>query len=388
MNRSRILCAVLLLVVVSLILPVSCIKVADRTPTAPTAPTGNMPPVIASLTAAQNQTYPGGRVNVQSVVADPNNDVINFNWTATGGEFVENGRANTAWRAPSGYGNYEIKLTVDDGKGGTAQATVPITVSANHAPTVTSLTADPPALQFASTTTLTCIASDQDGDPVEYIWEARDGTLSGVGNKVSWTSPSKGGSYSIFVLARDGKGAETRQEISIPVAAPSGVQIFKMVPDESGTVASDGDRNKSVFKAGDDENNIGYRAFFSYNIFPLLGMDIKQAKLKFIDGKVVGDDPFDPITGVGGYQVRHVTYGNTLPKFGSWDGGPFQRSEAYLNKAVVEVDVTPELITAVDNRLERFQAEAAFMKLTTNGNGIAQYVQWPDVVLEVTASAK
>jgi hypothetical protein len=59
-----------------------------------------------------------------------------------------------------------------------------------------------------------------------------------------------------------------------------------------------------------------------------------------------------------------------------------------LNKEIIEVDVTPELVTAVDNRLERFQAEAAFMKRTTNGNGIAQYLQWKDAVLEVTASAK
>jgi len=388
MDKSKILHAAILLVVVSLMIPVACVKVADQAPKAPAAPTGNLSPVIASLTAAQNQTYPGGTVNLQSVVSDANGDIINFKWTATGGEFVENGRANTTWRAPKDFGNYEVKLTVDDGKGGTAQSTVQIAVSANHPPTITSLTADPASLQFASQTTLTCIASDQDGDSVQYRWEARDGTLSGEGNRVTWTSPSKGGNYSIFVVAGDGKGAETRQEIVIPVAAPSGVQTFKMVPKESGTVTSEGDRDGSMFKAGDDEKNIGYRAFFSYNIFPLLGMDIKEARIKFIDSRVVGDDPFDPVTGVGGYQVMHISYGNTLPKFGSVDGSPFQRSEGYLNKPVVEVDVTPELITAVDNRLARFQAEAAFMKHTTNGNNVAQYVQWTDVILEVTASAK
>ena len=385
MKSRRFIYALLLTAVVILTVVAACAKPAA--PTTP-APAGNLPPVIASLTAGQNQTYPGGTVNIQSVVSDPNGDSVNFNWTATGGEFVENGRANTTWRAPAGYGNYEIKLSVDDGKGQTAQATVPITVSANNPPSITSLTAEPSALQFASTTTLTCIASDQDGDPVQYKWEARDGILSGVGNRVSWTSPSKGGSYSVFVVASDGKGAETRQEVVIPVAAPSGVQTFKMVPNESGTVGSDGDRNKEIFKAGDDEKNIGYRAFFSYNIFPLMGKDIKQAKLKFIDGRVVGDDPFDPITGVGGFQVMRISYGDTLPKFGSVDGSPFQRSEAYLNKPIVEMDVTPELITAVDNRLERFQAEAGFMKRTSNGNGVAQYLQWPDVVLEVTASDK
>lgn len=388
MNKGLILHAAMLLIMVSLVLPVGCVKVAQQAPPTPTAPAGNVPPVIASLTAAQNQSYPGGTVNLQSVVSDPNGDSINFKWTATGGEFVENGRANTTWRAPKEFGSYEIKLTVDDGKGGTAQSTAQITVSANHAPTISGLTAEPPALQFASRTTLTCVASDQDGDPVQYKWEAREGTLSGEGNRVSWTSPSKGGNYSVFVIASDGKGAETRQEIVIPVAAPSGLQTFNLVPRESGTVTSEGDRDSSIFKAGDDEKNIGYRAFFSYNIFPLMGMDIKQAKLKFIGGRVVGDDPFDPITGVGGFQVMHITYGNILPKFGIVDGGPFQRSEAYRNKEIVEVDVTPELVTAVDNRLERFQAEAAFMKRTTNGNNIAQYLQWTDVVLEVTASAK
>ncbi len=386
MRNNRIVYALVLMAIITLTAVAACAQPA-ATPAQET-PVGNMPPVVASLTAAQNQTYPGGTVNVQSVVSDPNGDMINFNWTATGGEFVENGRANTAWRAPKGYGTYEIKLTVDDGKGGSAQATVPITVSANHAPSITGLTADPAALLPAATTTLTCIASDQDGDAVQYKWEAREGTLSGIGNKVSWIAPGKSGNYSVFVVVSDGKGAETRQEIVIPVAAPSSVQTFTLIPKESGTVTSEGDRDNSIYKAGDDEKNIGYRAFFSYNIFPLLGMEIKQAKLKFIDGRVVGDDPFDPVTGVGGFQVMRISYGTTLPKFGTVDGSPFQRSEAYLNKPIVEVDVTPELITAVDNRLERFQAEAAFMKRSFNGNNVAQYIQWSDAVLEVIAAPK
>ena len=100
MRKSRIIYAVVLIAVITLTLVAACAKPAP--PPTPPAPTGNMPPVIASLTAAQNQTYPGGTVNVQSVVSDPNGDIINFAWTATGGEFVENGRANTAWRAPNG----------------------------------------------------------------------------------------------------------------------------------------------------------------------------------------------------------------------------------------------------------------------------------------------
>ena len=70
------------------------------------------------------------------------------------------------------------------------------------------------------------------------------------------------------------------------------------------------------------------------------------------------------------------------------EGGPVERAETYLNKPLIEVDVTPELINDVSNRLERSQFEAAFMRLTTNGNNVAEFVQWQDVVLEVTAAPK
>jgi hypothetical protein len=366
----------------------ACIRIATPATPAPTAPTGNQPPIISSLTAAQNQTYPGGTVNVQGIASDPNGDSLNYKWTATGGSFVESGRGNNTWRAPNDFGDYDIKLTVDDGKGGTAEATVKIMVSANHPPTINSLTANPPSLQFAAKTTLTAVASDQDGDPVQFKWDASGGTLSGVGNKVTWTSPSKNGNYIITVTVSDGKGGETRQDITIPVAAPTGVQTLNMVKQESGTVGSDGNRDASIYKAGDDEKNLGYRAFFSYNIFPLQGMDIKQARLIFSGTRVVGDDPFDPTTGVGGFQLRHLSYGGQMPPFGTMDGGPVERDQSYQNKAMDVVDVTPELINDVSNRLERSQFEAGFMKRTTNGNNIAQYIQWTDVALEVTASAK
>lgn len=358
------------------------------TPSAPQTPGGNQPPVISSLTAAQNQTYPGGTVDLQGIVSDPNGDLINYKWTATGGSFVESGRGNNTWRAPNEFGDYEIKLTVDDGKGATAESTVGMTVSANHPPKVDSLKAEPASLQFASRTTLTVVATDQDGDQLQYKWDAREGTLSGVGNQVSWTSPSKNGNFSVIVTVSDGKGAETKQEIVIPVAASSGVQRLSMVKQESGTVTSEGDRDTSIYKAGDDEKNIGYRAFFSFNIFPIQGMEIKQARLIFSGGKMVGDDPFDTITGLGDFQIRHLTYGGTLPKFGIMEGGPVQRSESYLNKVMEVVDVTPELVNDVANRLERSQFEAGFMKRTSNGNGVAQYLQWTDVILEVEASAK
>jgi len=375
-----------LITALSILGAVSCVKATEPPPA---VPAGNQPPVISSFTAASNQTYPGGTVNFQSVVSDPNNDNINFQWTSTGGSFVESGRANNTWRAPNAVGNYQIKLAVDDGKGGTAEATIPITVSTNHPPVITSLQANPSSLQFSSSATLTCIANDPDGDPIQYKWDAKDGTLSGTGNVVSWISPStKAADYSVFVTVSDNKGAETRQELVVPVSPVSNVQTLNLVKQESGTVSSDGDRDNTVYKAGDSEKNIGYRAFFSYNILTLAGMDIKQATLKFVGTTVVGSDPFDPVTGVGNFQLRSFSYGSTLPKFDVQGGGQLERAETYLNKTLSTVDVTPEMVNAITNQMPRFQVEAGFMKHATNGNNVAQFIQWSDVVLEVTAAPK
>lgn len=383
-KRRLVYLAVLAMMAVVLIVPAACVKVA-----APQSQSsGSQLPEIASLTAAQNQTYPGGTVNLQSVVSNPAKDVLEFKWTASAGTFVDQGVASTTWRAPNNYGDYEIKLTVTNGKGATTEKITVIKVSANHPPTINSLTADPASVQFGTNTTITCVAADSDGDAIQYKWEAREGSISGVGNKVTWTSPSKNGNFSVFVVVNDGKGAETRQELIIPVAAPTGAQTLNLIKNESGTVDSNGDKDTSIYKAGDDDKDIGYRAFFSFNIFPLMNMDIKQAKLKFIGGKAVGDDPWDPVTGIGNFQVRRVSYSEKLPSFNFVDGGPVERDPSFNNKQFAEVDVTPELINNVSNRLERMQFEVGFMKKATNGNHVAQYVQWSDAVLEVTAQQK
>jgi len=374
-----ILIAVILLVSVG----TACVQQQAAT-LPPSTPTGNQPPVIENLVAAQNQINPGGMVDVRSTVLDPNKDMVTYKWSCTGGNFRETG--NTAvWVAPSQYGNYDITLAVDDGKGGNAQATVTIAVSANHPPQITNVKADPSGVQLEGMSTLTCVASDSDGDSITYSWQAKEGTVNGQGNKVTWVAPRKQGSFNIIAIAKDSKGGESRQEVVVLVSSASSTTTLSLVKQESGTVNSEGDKDTSFYKAGDDERNIGYRAFFSFNIFQLQGMEIRQARLKFIGTKVAGE-PFDPVTGLGVFQLMHLSYGNVLPKF-TIDGGPFQMAETQYNKPLIDVDVTPELTNDVANRLERFQAEARFLK-GWSGNNNADFVQWSDVVLEVTAAPK
>ncbi|MCX6004224.1 MAG: hypothetical protein NT082_00890, partial [Chloroflexi bacterium] len=291
---------------------------------------------------------------------------------------------NNTWVAPPQYGNYDITLTVEDGKGGKAQSTVTVAVGANKPPVINSLTTSQANVTYGGMTNLTCDAFDPDGDVLRYSWSASEGSISGVGKTVTWVGPNKGGDYSISAIVSDGK-AETRKTVVMHVVSATNTTTIPLIRNESGTVSSTGDKDTTRFRAGDDEKNTGYRCFFSFNIFSLNGTEVSNAKIKFSSAKVAGD-PFAPVTGLNGLRFWKSTYGAGLPDF-NFIGEALGRAAALFTSAPSEVDVTPEIVNLVASGAERFQLEALFDKMT-NGNNIAQFVEYPDAILEVTFAPK
>ena len=350
----------------------------------PTAPAGNQPPVIASLVAQSQQLYPSANTEIVCTAQDADGDQLSFTWAATGGSFTGIGPI-VVWKAPPNYGTYTITVTVDDGKGGTTQRSLEMTVTANQAPQISSLSANPSGVLYGGSTTVTCIASDPDGDAIRYSWEASGGSITGVGDKVTWIAPSKGGSYNISVIVSDGKGGETTGNVMVTVSTTSNTVTIPPVAQETGTVDSDGDKDTSRTIAGDNEKNVGYRAFWSYDVFSLAGKNIENATLKLTTKYVVGD-PFSSVTGLGGLRFWKVTYGDKLPNF-NFTGSNLINAPLQA-KAPTAIDVTQEIINVTAGAITRFQVEALFEKKITNGNNIAEYIEWSDAVLEVTFSEK
>lgn len=62
-----------------------------------------------------------------------------------------------------------------------------------------------------------CIASDIDSDNLTYIWEAKDGKITGDGKSVLWTPPGNMQNYPITLTVTDGKGGEVKKTIYILV---------------------------------------------------------------------------------------------------------------------------------------------------------------------------
>ena len=93
----------------------------------------------------------------------------------------------------------------------------------NHPPIISNLTANPSSVDINQTTTITCIASDPDENPLAYNWTVNAGSFEGStsGPSVTWRAPS---STDIYIVVgcevSDGEGGEDSESINIIVTEP------------------------------------------------------------------------------------------------------------------------------------------------------------------------
>lgn len=382
-----------LLVVAILLLVLGACGPSEESPTPSPTPTptptppsgGNQPPVISSLTSAQAHVSPKSIIEVRCVASDPDGDTISYEWATTGGDFSGSG-PTLSWVAPDQYGDWDIIVTVKDHKGGVAQSTIRISVVSNQGPVISSLAANPAAVLPQGKSTITCIASDPEGDVLTYSWEASGGEITGVGDAVTWIAPDREGDFTVTVFVDDDKGGRDIASVSLAVALTEVTETFNPLAVESGTVSSTGDKDTSRTKAGDDTDNVGYRAFWSFDLYSLRGTDVKEAKLTFTTHRVVGD-PFLRGAGLRGlylWQLRDDS--GTLPDY-------YTEHVKDLTELMWEplevVDVTDE-VSRIGKGLspsDRLQVSAGFVR-KTNGTSGDDFIKWHSAILTVTYARK
>jgi outer membrane protein OmpA-like peptidoglycan-associated protein len=81
----------------------------------------NHPPT-ASLSVVRTPILPGERTGVTCNASDPDNDPLTYSYTTTGGQIVGSGSNVQFDSAGLQPGNYTVKCAVNDGRGGTADA--------------------------------------------------------------------------------------------------------------------------------------------------------------------------------------------------------------------------------------------------------------------------
>ena len=269
-----------------------------------------------------------------------------------------------------------------------APPTVPPPVTApNQSPVISKITANPAEVVQGDSTTITSVAADPDDDPLTYSWSASDGAITGTGSQVTWASPNKSGNFSIGLTVADNRGSQATGSVTVNVLPPTKTVTINSVASETGTVDQKNATDYSKTRAGDDAQNIGYRACWSFDTTSLAGKNIQSASLKFTSGNIAGY-PFAynmPPSGLGGLLLWKDTYGSSLPAFGYVGAKLIDTGLMY--EPPTTVDVTTHIKQIASYGVPRFQVEALFTKVS-NGNITADMIEWSSVVLEVTYSSK
>jgi hypothetical protein len=348
--------------------------------TPPSGEGGNQSPVINSLTAEEATITPNAETRVTCDATDPDNDKLTYTWKATGGDFTAYGRF-IDWKAPDFTGEFTVSVTVDDGQNDPVASSCTITVVTNQLPVINSLTAEPATLQPGETSTVTCSATDPDGDTLAYTWSASGGTISGTEDIVTWQAPSVTGEFLISVEVDDDKGGTVEGSCRIVVGIPETTVILPPLANESGSIYYDG-TIITQFKIGDNAQDVPVRPYFSFDISGLTDAEIKEAKLTFTVKETIGNPWFTPPY----LYIEWIDYGARSLEAADFHSvlflGELQR---YNSTPPTELDVRVQVEDNLEARRgPRFQIRMRLADPGHNFNSQADYIEFSQAELTVT----
>ncbi len=358
-------------------------KTAEPTTTQPGTiqPTaiGNQPPVIRNLSLPKTTLTLGEEVMLICDASDPDGDKLTFSWSASGGTFstTEGPQNLTNWEAPDFKGSFTLNVMVSDGRGGMAEQSVRVTVTDNRAPIISAVSANPATLRRGETASVSCAATDPDKDNLSYKWEATGGEITGFGNAVTWKAPDADGIYTVRVIIDDGKGGVAQGSVDITVQNPADTITLAPVTSESGSVDANGTLN-TAYIVGDSANDAGVRAYFSFDLSQLQGLEIKEAILTFTVKQTVGNPWFTPPF----LYIEPVAYGGRALAAGDFN---MQASGAEIakldSKAPDKIEVTYRLQQVLFKG--HFQIRLR-MASNNNLNKQADYIEFSKAEITVT----
>jgi len=232
----------------------------------------NQPPIISS--ASPNM----GDVNMEETgtqaftvtASDPDGDLLKYSWYLNTN--VVTGQTGATFNYNPGYndsGTYVLKVSVTDGKGGTAEHAWNVTVTNKNRPPIITV-ASPTSIQVnmleMDKKTFSITALDPDSDPLTYAWTLDDVTQPGATTKSYNYTPtlSDAGGHTIIVEVTDGKGGSDSTQWTVTVGnlnqAP---QITDYTPKTNPTIPENGIQNFTITAVDPDADPITYQWYLN-----------------------------------------------------------------------------------------------------------------------------
>lgn len=204
-------------------------KTATITVTNP--PPTNQDPTIASFAATPNPVSEGADVSFGWGIADPDNDTLTCKLDVDNNGTTDYSVSNCTSSSKQSHkyanpGIYTAKLTVEDGKGGSASQTTTVTVTApNKPPVIDSFTATISTVDADNgrKANFAWNISDPDGNPMTCTVNYGDGKSSGAigsctsSSSASNTYPPFVNTYTAKLIVNDGKGGQVEKTTTVVV---------------------------------------------------------------------------------------------------------------------------------------------------------------------------
>lgn len=159
---------------------------------------------------------------IHAETTNPDNANLTYQWSATGGS-VDGTGADVHWNpGNAAVGSYTVTGHVDDSRGNVANCTAEVHVieRPNHPPTM-SCSAASSSVPAGQSVAITANASDPDGDPLTFTWQASGGRITGSGAQVQFDSTGAApGHYDVRGTVSDGRGGLADCHIDLEVQKP------------------------------------------------------------------------------------------------------------------------------------------------------------------------
>lgn len=199
------------------------------------SPTPNTSPTLTGPTVQASNVTSGTPVVMTLEASDADGDPLTYSWTqeppSPAGTFDNPSSPQPSWTAPDvdSARSFQLKVTVSDGKGGSAEGSIEVSVrKTNQPPTVSDTISAPTSVVAGTTGTFTITASDPDGDPLTYMWTQVGPNTPGTwvggtnGTSAQWYSPVVGmeTAFTFSVSVTDGVSPPVVRTVTLPVSVP------------------------------------------------------------------------------------------------------------------------------------------------------------------------
>lgn len=193
--------------------------------TAPPPPTNQLPTV--NLGTNRNITLPTNTITISGTATDADGTISSYRWSQVSGPntaTITNGSSANATFSNLVQGTYSFRLTVTDNAGGTAAATVSVTVNAapvdNVAP-VANAGSNRNITLPTNSTTISGSGTDADGTVTSFQWRQINGpntaNIASASTAASTVSGLVQGTYTFRLTVTDNDGATHSDDMNVTV---------------------------------------------------------------------------------------------------------------------------------------------------------------------------